>query len=147
IFITSSIHQRVLVDLQGQMFERLQRLSHDFYGRIKVGDVISRFSTDILTVQNAFIQLFGLGLYQALTGLAALITLFVLSPLLGLLVLAVVPLFTVGYVALRTGLRQASAVRQRLNGELLAAAQENLSAHTVVKAFGMEERATGSFRS
>ncbi len=146
IFITSSIHQRVLVDLQGQMFERLQRLSHDFYGRSKVGDVISRFSTDILTVQNAFIQLFGLGLYQALTALAALITLFVLSPLLGLLVLAVVPLFTVGYVTLRARLRQASAVRQRLNGDMLAAAQENLSAHTVIKAFGMEDRATRSFR-
>src|SRR5207342_3265281 len=128
IFITSSINQRVLIDLREGMFERLQRLSHDFYGRTKVGDIISRFSNDILVMQDALIQLFGMGLYQGLTAVAAVITLFVLSPVLGVVVLAVVPLFAVGYVTLRSRLRSASGIRQKLNADVLTAAQENLSA-------------------
>ena len=37
--------------LQERMFSRLQRLSHDFYGRAKVGDIMARLSSDLLAVQ------------------------------------------------------------------------------------------------
>ena len=65
------------------MFERLQRLSHDFYGRAKVGDLMSRLSQDLNTVQEATTAVLVQGVFLVLSALAAAITALVLSPLLG----------------------------------------------------------------
>ena len=37
--MTAYVNQRVLLGLQERMFERLQRLSHSFYGRAKVAAI------------------------------------------------------------------------------------------------------------
>jgi ABC-type multidrug transport system fused ATPase/permease subunit len=70
-----------------------------------------------------------------------------LNPLLGALVLVVVPLFAICYVLLRKRLASTSFEYQNLRGEVESVAQENLSAHAVVKAFSLEERAVAAFRA
>jgi ABC-type multidrug transport system fused ATPase/permease subunit len=40
-YVTAVVNQRVLFGLQERMFERLQLLSHNFYGRAKVGDLMA----------------------------------------------------------------------------------------------------------
>ena len=52
-YVTAVVNQRVLFGLQERMFERLQLLSHNFYGRAKVGDLMARLSQDLNTVQEA----------------------------------------------------------------------------------------------
>jgi ATP-binding cassette, subfamily B, bacterial len=85
------------------------------------------------------------GASMLLSALAAAVALLALNPLLGALVLIVVPLFAVIYQALRARLTEATYARQKLIGELIGAIQENLSAHTVVKAFGMEARSIAAY--
>ncbi len=145
-YVTALVNQRVLFGLQGRMFEQLQRLSHAFYGRAKVGDLMARLSQDLNTVQEATSEVLAQGLFLALSALAAAITALVLSPLLGALVLVVVPLFSVSYVLLLARLRAASFEVQTIYGQVAAGIQENLSAHPLVKAFGLEDRAIASYR-
>jgi ABC-type multidrug transport system fused ATPase/permease subunit len=145
-YVTALVNQRVLFGLQERMFERLQRLSHDFYARAKVGDLMSRLSSDLNTVQEATTAVLVQGVFLVLSALAAAITALVLSPLLGALVLVVVPLFALSYAMLLSRIREASREVQAVYGQVAATMQENLSAHAVVKALGLEERAVSSYR-
>ena len=145
-YVTAVVNQRVLFGLQERMFERLQLLSHSFYGRAKVGDLMARLSQDLNTVQEATTAVLSEGLLLVLTALAAAITAIVLSPILGALVLVVVPLFCVSYVLLLSRLRGASFEVQTIYGQVASGIQENLSAQSVVKAFGLERRAIDAYR-
>jgi ABC-type multidrug transport system fused ATPase/permease subunit len=145
LYVTHWINQSILLGLQSQMFAQLQRLPHSFYTKAKVGDLLSRLSSDLQLVNQAMSQVIGNGVFLALRALVAAIAVMVLSPLLGALVLVVVPIFAVSYFMLRSRLQQASYESQKLMGEATTAAQENLSAQTVIKAFGLEERAINSY--
>ncbi|MGH2345914.1 MAG: ABC transporter transmembrane domain-containing protein, partial [Chloroflexota bacterium] len=139
-YVNNWINQRVLVELQERMFGHLLRLSHNFYGTAKVGDIITRMSGDLQIIQQAMGQVAGVGIYQALVAIAAATTIIILNPLLGLLILLVLPLFLLSYLLLAKRLSTTSRERQKLTGEVAAATEEHLSAHAVVKAFGMEQR-------
>lgn len=146
-YVTALVNQRVLFGLQERMFERLQRLSHDFYGRAKVGDLMSRLSQDLNTVQEATTAVLAQGVFLVLCAAAAAITAIVLSPLLGALVLVVVPLFSLSYLLLLSRIRAASREVQTVYGQVASTMHENLSAHSLVKALGLERRAIASYRA
>src|SRR5207253_3115020 len=113
-YVTSWVNESVLIRLQEQMFASLQRLSHDFYSRAKVGDLMSRLSNDLDLVGQAMAQVVGVGVYQALTLVAAAVTVLALSPLLGALVIVSIPVFTASYFLLRARFQEASYEVQRL---------------------------------
>jgi ABC-type multidrug transport system fused ATPase/permease subunit len=146
-WVSSWINSRVQIDLQEKMFGHLQRLGHNFFARAKVGDIMTRLSSDLGQVQGAIMAILNSGFYSVLSAVGGFIVLFALSPLLTGLMVLVVPLFTISYLTLRTRLQKASYERQKLAGEATSALQENLSAQPVVKAFGMEERAIGAYHS
>lgn len=144
-YATAWLYQTILLGLQERMFERFQRLSLTFHGRSKVGDLMSRLSVDVGAVRDALTMVLTQGMALALNLVAAAITAIYLSPLLGALVLVVVPLFSLSYIALLSRVQKASYKVQTLYGQTQAEAQENLSAQPIVKAFGLEERAVASY--
>ena len=146
-FAYTALNQRILMGLQERMFAHLQDLGHNYHGRAKVGDVMTRLSSDLAIVQSAVSALVNSGLYMILSAIGAAIALFLLSPLLAALVVVVVPVFTIAYLTLRARLQKASAERQRLASEVTSGVQENLLAQAVIKAFGLRERAVGSYRA
>lgn len=146
-YVAGLLNQSILMDLQERMFSHLQRLPHRFYANAKVGDLMSRLSTDLQAVQMAIATFIGTGIYLAFSAIVAAVTLLALSTLLGVLVLVVVPLFAVSYLALRTRFQVASYEYQRLTGEVASASQENLSSHAVIKAFGLADRAVASYHA
>lgn len=146
-YVVAALNQHILMDLQLRMFTHLQRLPHNFYATAKVGDLMSRLSTDLQAVQSAIATFVGFGVFLALSALAAAVALLVLSPLLGVLVVIVVPLFALSYLLLESRFQAASREYQRLTGGVAAVAQENLSAQAVIKAFGLAERAVATYRA
>jgi ABC-type multidrug transport system fused ATPase/permease subunit/pSer/pThr/pTyr-binding forkhead associated (FHA) protein len=146
-YASSWVNQRILLGLQQQMFNRLQRLSHRFYGRAKVGDLMSRLSQDLDTVNEAMTAVLTQGVFLIVQGVGAAIAAVYLSPLLGALVLVVVPLFAISYLLLLSRLQRASLAVQTRFGDVLTVTQENLSAHHVIKAFGLEQRSASAYRA
>jgi ABC-type multidrug transport system fused ATPase/permease subunit/pSer/pThr/pTyr-binding forkhead associated (FHA) protein len=146
-YASSWVNQRILLGLQQQMFNRLQRLSHRFYGKAKVGDLMSRLSQDLDTVNEAMTAVLTQGVFLIVQGVGAAIAAVYLSPLLGALVLVVVPLFAISYLLLLSRLQRASLAVQTRFGDVLTVTQENLSAHHVIKAFGLEQRSASAYRA
>ena len=141
------INLRVLTDLQESMFARLQRLSHSYYTEARVGDVLVRLSQDLSSIHDALAEFGPTGLFLLLSAFAALGTLIYMSVWMGLLVLLSLPLLVVVYVVLGSRAGRLSHDRQQQQGVVASAAQENLSAHDVVKAYGLEEHAVGQYRA
>lgn len=146
-YVNAEINQRLGIELQERMFTHLQHLSHNFYAEAKVGDIVSRFTSDLQIVQSAMTQVISIGIFMALTAVVAAVTLLTLSPLLGALVIIVVPIFVASYLALRSHLEQASLERQELLGDAVSSLQENLSAHAVVKAFSLQVRSIRAYHA
>jgi len=135
----------VLHNLRLQLFQHLQRLSMDFFGRARTGDLLARFSTDISAVENALV--IGMpGAFLAVFGIAVSCTvLFVLQWKLALLLLLVAPFCIlgprfIGPRALRAGYR----MRQE-QANLTNLVQENLQAQNIIKAFSLRDSAVASF--
>jgi ABC-type multidrug transport system fused ATPase/permease subunit len=144
------LNQNILNSLQVRMYAHLQRLSHNFYVNARIGDIMARLNDDLDNVQSALSQVTNKALYQSFTVVGALTALFLLtrkSPELAIPILCLVPLFAVNYVALRTRNKQASREQRKRVGQTMAAVQENLSAHAVIKAFGMEAHTLTDYRS
>ena len=146
-YAASWVNYRILLTLQEQMFERLQRLSHRFHGRAKVGDLMSRLSQDLDAIRNAMTAVLVQGVFLTIQAVFAAGAALFLDPLLGVLTLVVVPLFALSYVLLLSRVQQASKDAQARFGEVMTASQENLSAQPVIKAFGLEEQAVESYRA
>ncbi len=141
------ISQRILFGLQLQMFTRLLRLPHSFHARSNVGDLMSRLSTDVAQVREGMEAVTRDGIYVILKGSAALLAMYVLDPLLATLALLTIPLFWIGYLILSTRLQRASYQVQTQFGEIGTVTQESLSAHGLIKAFGLEDQTIATYRA
>ncbi len=144
------LNQNVLNTLQVQMYAHLQHLGHGFYAKAKIGDLMARLSDDLDAVQSALSQLTNKALYQSFTLIGALSALFLLtrkSPLLAIPILAIIPLFALSYAALRTRNKQASREQRRQVGQAMSDVQQHLSAHALIKAFGLEKRTISDYRA
>src|SRR5262245_1490862 len=51
-YLTTKIGQMVMLDLRQTLYHHIQRLSLSFYDRAKIGDLISRVTTDVDAIQS-----------------------------------------------------------------------------------------------
>ena len=82
------VGERVVAQLRGELFGRLVTLSLDFHGQRRVGELVSRLSSDVTLVRTMLTQTIT-SLLSSLIGLVgSVIILFTLSPTLLLVVAA-----------------------------------------------------------
>jgi len=138
-YLTTSIGQWVMHDLRRTVYFHIQRLSLAFHDQSRTGDLISRVTSDIDTLQSFITS----GLLGALTNCLTLVgmvgVMFYLNWRFTLIALCVAPvLFLVVYVYTRRIKKAARAVRKK-EGEIVSIIQEVLSSIHVVKAFARED--------
>ena len=51
-YLYAGLGARVLTDLRQELYSHLQRLSLGFFSRTPPGEIMSRFSTDLASVEN-----------------------------------------------------------------------------------------------
>ena len=145
-YLYARLGTAVLNDLRLRMFEHLQRLSAGFYARARVGDIMARFSTDLLSVQNAVVLavpdtilgFIGIVLYSSL--------LFYLEWQLALLSVVCLPLLLIGPRILGPRAEAASFKVREEEARSATMVQENINAQPVVRAFGLAGAQISDFR-
>ena len=83
------VGERIVARLRAQVFDRLVTLELDFYVQRRVGELISRLSSDVTQVRTMLTQTLTQLLSSSLTLVGSIAILFLLSPTLLLLVLSV----------------------------------------------------------
>jgi ATP-binding cassette subfamily B protein len=146
-YISAWVAESILKEMRLRIFGLLQRMEPAFFERIQTGDIISRMSSDLLQIQFAFTGALAEGLRLILTLIVALVTIFVLDWRLGLVGVAGLPLFFLTTKFLGPPAARSAFRRQQDLATVSSTLQENLLAQPVVKAFGLEQRATGRYRA
>jgi len=97
----ANLTARVVADLRLRIFEHLQALSMGFFARSQLGDVLSRFSGDLISVENAFASAVSWAVKPAIEVCVYTVLLFVLDWRLALLAMLVYPVALLGPVTSR----------------------------------------------
>jgi ABC-type multidrug transport system fused ATPase/permease subunit len=139
------VGERFLLGLRTDVFRHLQTLSLDFFERRRLGDVLSRLTSDIAAIEAFVLS----GVASALSA-GVQIGVFVglllyLQWQLALVSLVVAPLFWFTARRFSRLLKRASREKRRRGGSLAAVAEESLANAPLVQAYGREEREVERF--
>jgi len=140
-FLFARLAAQVLCDLRAAMFAQLQRLSIDFYGRTSAGDVLSRFSGDVGSIETALANAIPWGVLPVLDVCANTALLFWLDWRLALVAMLVWPLCLLGPRIFAPRAVDASYARKQDEGCALALVQENVQSQPAVKVLGLQDEA------
>jgi len=137
--------QKILKRLREQLFEHLQTLSLSFFDRRPAGDLMSRLTNDIDTINQLLTQNVTQLVASILTSVGVLLMMFRLNLWLALGSLSVFPIM-IGVTAFigkrtRSGFRSLQMNLGGLNGNM----EETLSGERTVIAFGQQKAALESF--
>ncbi|MDA1062620.1 MAG: ABC transporter ATP-binding protein, partial [Chloroflexi bacterium] len=137
--LTGYVGHQILRDLRSQMFAHLNALSLGFFDREEVGRVMSRVTSDVVTLQELITSGF-LNILADIVGLLLIVIYLVwLDPLLALISLSVIPVLTVFMVWWQTPAARAFIrVRQAIsmvNGSI----NENVSGVRIVQSLNRED--------
>ena len=133
------IGNRVLTDLRQQLYLHLQRLSLSFHARSGSGELVVRIIGDVGLLKDvavtALLPLLGSSL---VLGGMALVMLW-LDWRLGLVALAVLPLFWLSTLRLGRQIHDVARLQRRREGAMAARAAESMGGVNTVKALGLEQ--------
>ncbi len=137
-YITTSVGQWVTHDLRRTLYAHVQKLSLAYHEHTQTGDLISRVTSDIDSVQTFIVS----GLLSILVDILTLVgmigVMLYINWRFTLIALAVVPiLFTIVYTYTRR-VKKASREVRKHESRLLSVVQEVLGSIRVVKAFARE---------
>jgi len=138
-YLTTSVAQWVSHDLRRTLYHHIQRLSLSYHDNKRTGDLISRITSDIDTVQD-FISQVLLGLVVNLLTLGGMLAvMFYLNWRFTLIALSVAPFLFIVVYSFTWRIKKASREVRKKEGEIASIASEVLSSIRVVKAFTRED--------
>lgn len=146
-YLANSIVVHVIADMRADLFRHLSQLSLPYFHRKRSGELISRVTNDVGSLQMALRYIFGEVLQHPLTIVSSLVMAFVASPALTFISLPFLPLMFVPM--LRSGRKVKKHGRGTLArlGEVTEVMSQLLSGIRVVKAFNMEAAQEAEFRA
>ncbi|EYB67155.1 ABC transporter ATP-binding protein [Deinococcus phoenicis] len=137
-YLLSRVGAGVVADLRRALFGHLLTLSPRFFADHKTGDLTSRLTADVGTVQTVTSTALAQLAAQGVSLIGAVTLLVLTSPRLSLLTLAVIPLVVGTAVVIGRQIRRVSREVQDRVAEANASAEEAISGVRVVQSFTAE---------
>ena len=138
-YLTTSIGQWVLHDMRLTLYSHIQRLSLSYHDHKQTGDLISRATSDLDSIQS-FIASGLLGaLINTITLFGMVGVMFYINWQFTLIALSIAPVLFVVVYSYTRRIKKASREVRRKEGEIVSVIQEVLTSIRVVKAFAREE--------
>jgi subfamily B ATP-binding cassette protein MsbA len=145
-YLMARIGQRAVFDLRSSLYDHLIRQSTAFFSRHHTNFLTSHLVNDVEKIELAVSRTLTDALRESFTLIVFLFAVFRLNWKLAALSLVLGPFVYAATVYFGRRLRRTGARVQEKYQEILNVAQETISGHRVVKAFGMEPFESGRFR-
>jgi len=136
---------RVVADIRRKLYASMVGQDISFFDREKVGDLLSRLSSDTQVLQRAVTVNLSVAARYLFQVVGGVILMMLISPALSLSILAVVPLMIVAGAVWGKKLRLISKNMLEKTGEASTAAEESLGSIKTVRAFTGESRETDRY--
>ncbi len=138
-YLSTWVGERFLLAMRTDVFRHVHGLSMDFFDRSRLGDLISRLTSDVQAIEDFVLS----ALADALSYGARIVfftaALFYLQWDLALVSLVVTPLFWLTARHFSRRIKQASREKRRRSGSLSTVAEESLSNASLVQAYNRQE--------
>jgi ATP-binding cassette, subfamily B, bacterial len=146
-YLVTTIGERIVADLRGDVFAHLTALSPAFFDEARSGEVISRLTADTTQVKAAVGSSVSVALRNFVLFLGASAMMVVTSPRLSSFVLAAIPLIVLPLYAFGRAVRRRSRFAQDTLADASAYAAELIGAVRVLQAFTNERLGIARFRA
>jgi subfamily B ATP-binding cassette protein MsbA len=138
-YCSAWVGQRVVMDLRQRMFGKLLVLPQQYYGDNLSGNLISKFSFDVIQVATGVTHVVTIVVRDGLTVVGLLAFLLWLNWKLTLITFATIPFIALAVRAFNRRLRKLTRETQRSMGDITQVLQETIEGQKVVKIFGGQD--------
>ncbi len=133
------VGERIVMDLRQELYAHIQSLSLAFFTERRVGELVSRMSSDVTVMRAALTNNLNTLLHQSLSLLGAIVIMVVLNWRLTLFILLMIPIVVVlGFIFGRTLRRISTQVQDELAAATVVA-EEAIQNVREVKSFARED--------
>ncbi len=146
-YLLTYIGEHIVFDLRKNLYTHLQALSLDFYAVRRVGEIISRLSSDVTQVRSLLTTNITSLLSQVVALVGSIVIVLTMNAQLTLFILALAPVLILIAYFFGSRIHKASVgVQDQLAGSTIVA-EEGLQGIRVVKSFGRETFETGRYNN
>lgn len=147
--VYSLLFTRVIANSTNEMrkglFGKLERLTVSFFDRHQDGEILSRFTSDLDNIQNAFNQSAVTVVTQAVLYVGILVMMFLQSAKLALVTTATTPIALLFLFFIIKTARKYTDLQQKEVGKLNAYMDENISGQKAIIVQGLQEQVIDGF--
>ena len=144
-FALQQAGQRALADLRSRLFNHIFKQDHGFITNTPTGDLISRLTSDIDSVNAVLSTSIVVILVEGVTLIAIIWVMLATNWKLALISLAVLPLVAATTMYFRSRIRASSGGERSAMARISAFLNEHIHAMTVVQLFGREQESEQEF--
>ncbi|HOX54452.1 MAG TPA: ABC transporter ATP-binding protein [Candidatus Omnitrophota bacterium] len=144
-YLMSDIGQLVIRDARLLLYKKLQELSLDFYSQKRAGELVSRITNDVKTLENAVSYGFTDLIYQTFQLVLFTFLIFIIHWKMALFALILFPLVVGPTVNIGRKLRKLTKRQQERMADINSLLTETISGVRIVKAFNMENYEINKF--
>jgi ABC-type multidrug transport system fused ATPase/permease subunit len=145
IQINNRFEQRVIFDLRRDLYDKLQRLSLNYYDQRATGDLMTRVIDDVNAVERVLIDGFEQGTVALLSLVGVGVMMFRFNPRLAALSIVPIPLLAMGALIYTITAHKRYRLVRQATSALNALLHDNLQGIRQIKGFGQEPHELGRF--
>src|SRR5574344_1222809 len=146
MYFLAPIRNGVIKDLRNDIYHKITILPLSFFSTQKKGDIISRMSSDLLDIEISVMASLQQMIKDPLMVIIFIITLFIASPKLMLIVLVVMPLVALLIKRIGASLNRNSTKGQKQIASVIATTEETLSAIRTISAYNAQKTVFKKFK-
>lgn len=140
IIILRVLGEKLVARLRSRIMKKTLRQDMTFFDENKVGDLISRLSSDAYVVSRSVTQNLSDGIKHSIVGVSSITMMFILSPKLSLILLAFGPPLIFASYIYGLKIRAISRELQQSTGSLTKVAEEQLNSIKTIQSFTAETK-------
>jgi ATP-binding cassette subfamily B protein len=145
INLNNHFEQRVIFDMRRDLYDKLQRLSVNYYDQRATGDLMTRVIDDVNAVERVLIDGIEQGTVSVLSILGVGALLFSFNARLAMWALTPIPILTIGALAYTMTAHGRYRLVRRATSALNSLLHDNLQGIRQIKGFGREPHELGRF--
>ena len=138
-YLMNYVGQRVIIDIRKAVFEKLQRLSLDFYDKNKTGTIMSYVTNDVGALQSAMVENVVEMVTESVILIASIVMMIYLDWRLFLVTFSTFPVVLLFIDQSGKRLRKSGSRIQEAAADITSVLQETVSSARVIKSFVRED--------
>lgn len=145
--IVENVRIRTLQQIRDSVFDKVMRLQVSFFTASRKGDIISRITSDIQTVQYCITSTLQIFFKEPFLIIGYLVLLVAISPALTVFTVAVLPVIAlfIGYIVKK--LRSSATKGQQAFGDIVSTLDESLGSIKTIKAYNATDYVSDKFKA